>query len=54
MGLHYITFMGRNLENRIQPNTVRIMNSAGMISKNFANSVGIFSNSDAMNGIFNQ
>ena len=30
------------------------MNSVGMISKNFVNSVGIFNDSDAMNIIFRE
>ena len=49
MGLHYLTFTRRNLENKKKLAPVRIMNSASLISKNIVNSVGIFNKSDAMN-----
>lgn len=48
MGIHYLTFMGGNLENRKNLMPVRIMNSANMNSKNIVNNVGIFCDS-AMN-----
>jgi hypothetical protein len=34
MDLHYLTFIGRNLENNKKPTLVQIMNSANMNSKN--------------------
>ena len=42
MGLHYLTFMGRNLKNKKKPIPVRIMSSTGLNSKNIVNSVGTF------------
>ena len=42
MGLHYLTFMGRNLENSKKLMLVRTMNSASLNSQNIMNSVGIF------------
>ena len=49
MGLHYLSFMGRNLDNRKKLRLVRIMNNAGMNSKIIVNNVGIFSDSGAVN-----
>ena len=43
MGIHSLTFMGRNLENRKKPMLVQIMNDAGMSSQNGLNGVNIFS-----------
>ena len=51
MGLHYLTFMGRNLENRKKLTHVRIMNRVGMNNKNVVNSVFLFNDSVAMNSI---
>ena len=45
MGLHYLTFMGRNLENKKKLTPVCIMNCAGLNSKIIMNSAGIFINS---------
>ena len=42
MDLHYLTYMGRNLENRKKLTPVWIMNSANMNNNNIMNSVGIF------------
>ena len=42
MGLHYLIFMGRNLENKKKLRLVRMMNSVGLNRKNIMNSVGIF------------
>ena len=42
IGLHYLTFMGRNLENSKKLMLVRTMNSASLNSQNIMNSVGIF------------
>ena len=42
MGLHYLTFMKRNLENRKNLTLVRITNSVGLNSKNILNNVNIF------------
>ena len=54
MGLHYLTFMGRNLENRKKLTLVRIMNCVGMNSKDIVNNVEVFSGSVVMNSIFNE
>ena len=54
MGLHYLTFMLRNLENRKKLTFVRLMNNVSLNSKNIVNSVGIFSDSVAMNIIFKE
>ena len=48
IGLHYPTFMGRNLDNKTKLTPIRIMNSVDMNSKNIMNSGGIFSDSVAM------
>ena len=42
MGLHYLTFMGRNLENKKKLMPVRIMNSAALNSENIVISASIF------------
>ena len=42
MGLHYLTFIGRNLENRKKSTPMQIMNKASINSKNIVNIVGIF------------
>ena len=44
--------MRRNLENKKKLMPVRIMNSAGMNSKNIVNNVSIFSDGVAMNSDF--
>ena len=51
MGLHYLTFMERNLEigNKLMP--IRTMNNDGMNSKNIVNYASIFNNNVAMNSI---
>jgi hypothetical protein len=54
MGLHYLTFTGRNLENKKKLTLVQIMNSVGMKSMSIGNRVGIFDDSVAMNSIFNE
>ena len=54
MGLHYVTFMGRHLENMKKLTSIRIMNSASMNSKNIMNSVGIFNVNGFINNIFNE
>ena len=41
MGLHYPTFMKINLENKKKLTLIRIMNNAGLNSKNIVKSVGI-------------
>ena len=41
MVLHYLTFMGRNLENRKKATLVHVMNIVGTNSKNVVNIVGI-------------
>ena len=52
MGLHYLTFVGRNLENRKNLIMVQIMNSASFNSKNILNSVGMFNDIDIINNKF--
>ena len=51
MALHYLTFMGRKLENRKKLTPVQIMNSAGM---NIVNNIGIFNRSASKNSILNE
>jgi hypothetical protein len=46
MGLHYLTFMGRNLRNKKKLMSVQIMNTADVNNKNVVKNV-------AMNSIFN-
>ena len=45
MGLHYLTFMERNLRNKKKLMLVSIMNIAGLKSKNIINNVVIFKDS---------
>ena len=47
MGLHYLTFMGRNLENRKKLMPVQLMNCM-----NIVNIINIFSDNVTMNSIF--
>ena len=42
MGLHYLTFMGGNLNNREKLTLVQIVNSVDLYTTNIENSVGIF------------
>ena len=49
MGLHYLTFMGRNLENKKKLMHLQIVNSANMNSKYIMNIVNIYNDSAAMN-----
>ena len=51
MGLHYLAFMGRDLENRKKLMPIWMMNSAGLCSKNIMNSVGIFNDNVSINNI---
>ena len=53
MGLHYLTFMGRNLENRYFLMMVHITNSAGTNSKNIVNIVSAFNDIVSRNSYFN-
>ena len=53
MGLHYVTFTRRNLENRMKLKVVRIRNVADTKNMKIANTTGIISDSVAMNNIFN-
>ena len=54
MGLHYLTFMGRNLENRKELTPVQIMNSTSFNSKNIVHGVSIFNDSATMNNTFRE
>ena len=49
MGLHYLTFAVRNLEITKKLTPVRIMNSAGLNSKNIVNNVNMLNDSVVMN-----
>ena len=51
MGLHYVIFKGRNLENMKKLMPVRKINNAGVNSKNIVNSLGIFNDIDLINSI---
>ena len=51
MDFHYLTFMGRNLENTKRLMLIRIMNNA---CTNIVNSVGNFNISVAMNSVFSE
>ena len=42
MGIHYVNFMRRNLENKKKMLLVRVTNNAGLNSMNIVNRVGIF------------
>jgi hypothetical protein len=42
VGLHYLTFVRRNLEDKKTLTLIWLMNSAGLNSKIIVNSVGIF------------
>ena len=54
MGLHYLIFMWRNLENKKKLTLVQIMNSVGMNSKNIIYNVSIFNDHAIMSSIFNE
>jgi hypothetical protein len=54
MGLQYLTFIGRNLENRKKLTPVGIMNSIGLYSKNIVNTLGIFNDSANINNNFRE
>ena len=49
MDLHYLIFMGRNLENIKKLTPARIMNS-----KNIVNKADVFNESVAMNSVFSE
>jgi hypothetical protein len=51
MSLHYLTFMGRNLENKKKLTSEWMKNSANMNSKIIVISVGIITGSTDMNSI---
>ena len=49
---YYLTFMGRNLENRKNMTPIQIiMNSVGLNSMNIVHNVGIINDNFAMNNI---
>ena len=48
MGLHYVTFMGRNLKNKKKLTPVWITNSTGLNSKKIVNTVGNFNDSSTI------
>lgn len=54
MGLHYLTVMGRNLENKTKMALVQIMNIANMNGKNILNNINIFNESAAMNSDYRE
>ena len=49
MGLHYLPFKGRKLQNRKDLTPVRIMNSVSLNNKDIVNSVSIFNASVVIN-----
>ena len=49
MGLHYLTFMGRNAENKKKLMPVWRMNSGGLSNKDIVHNVGIFDDSTSIN-----
>ena len=51
MGLHYLTFTGRNPRNRKKLTLTWLLNSVIMNSKNMVNDANIFKFSDALNSI---
>ena len=48
-GLHYLTFMGTNLENKKTLMHVQTMNSVSMNNKNIVNILGMFNDNAIMN-----
>ena len=54
MGLQYLTFIRRNLENRKKLTPIGIMNSSGLYSKNIVNTLGIFNDSANINNNFRE
>ena len=47
-GLHYLTFMGTNLENKKTLMHVQTMNSVSMNNKNIVNILGMFNDNAIM------
>lgn len=54
MGIHYLTFMGRDLENKKKLTPVQTMNNVGMINMNIVSSGGIFGDKATMNDILTE
>ena len=54
MGIHHLTFMRRNLENKKELMPVQIMDSACMNSTNIVSSIGIFGENATMNIVFSE
>ena len=54
MGLHYLAFIRRNLEDRMKLTLIGIMNNSDMNSTNIMNHASIFNDSVAMNNIFSK
>ena len=50
MDLQYLTFVGRNLENKKQLTLLQMMNNAGLDSKNIMNSFSIFNDNMTLIG----
>lgn len=51
MALHYLTFMGKSLENKKKLMPKWIMNNVGLNAINIVDNVSIFSDSAIMNSI---
>ena len=51
MGLHYLTFMKRNLENKRKLTPVVIMNNVGLYCEFFVNNVNLFNDIKFINYI---
>ena len=54
MDLHYLTLMGRNLENNKKLTPVQIMNCVVMNSKNVVNIADVFSDCVAIHSILSE
>ena len=54
MDLHYLTLIGRCLENKKKPTPVQTMNSGGLKSENIVNNVGVFNDIAIISSIFKE
>jgi hypothetical protein len=54
MHLQYLTFMGRNLENRKKLKPIWITISVGLNSENIVNSVDLFNGGIVINGNYKE
>lgn len=54
MGLYYLAFVRKNLDNKEKLSLVHITNSVNMNRKNIVNCFGILNDSDTMNNGFRE